>query len=107
MAFSTAGDLFVASHDTSTVAKFDASGTYVPAGSIPSTHLQTPFGVAIDASGNLYVANADDNTVAKFEPDGTFLMSWSTAAAPRFVTVAPVPEPSTSFGRCTATYSID
>lgn len=130
------GNLYVANAGNNTIAKFDAAGNYQAAGSVAG-NLVTPYGLAFDAFGNLYAANSGANTISQFSPSGSFvstfaaggplnvpvglafdslgnlyaanyfgdsiskfnaqgalLLSWSTAAAPRFLAFAPVPEPS-------------
>lgn len=72
LAFDNAGDLFVASYDTSTVASFDSSGTYRPGNSIPSTHLQNPYGIAFDAAGNLFAVNGSGGSVSRFDAAGAY-----------------------------------
>ncbi len=93
LARDASGNLYAANVNNNTISKFDASGSFVS--TLGSGSLSVPVGLAIDSSGNLYAANYNGNTIAKFSAAGTFLLSWSTADAPRFLAVAPVPEPST------------
>ena len=73
--FDGSGNMFVASHYSNSISKFDSSGTFI---STISANLNGPEGLAFDLMGNLYAANARGDTISKFDRYGTYLSTIST-----------------------------
>jgi sugar lactone lactonase YvrE len=73
--FDVSGNMFVASHYSNSISKFDSSGRYI---SSISASLNGPEGLAFDLMGNLYAANARGDTISKFDRYGTYLSTIST-----------------------------
>ena len=73
--FDGSGNIFIASHYSNSISKFDSSGTFI---SSISANLNGPEGLAFELTGNLYATNARRDTISKFDRYGTYLSTIST-----------------------------
>ncbi len=74
LAFDTAGNLFVANGDASTITKFDSSGNQVGGDFVgPGQGLNGPAGLAFDAGGILYVSNVNGDSITRYSPSGEYI----------------------------------
>jgi DNA-binding beta-propeller fold protein YncE len=103
IAFDSSGNLYAANSNTSTISKFDSSGSFVS--TFGGSNLSNPAGLAFDSSGNLYAANYFGNNIAKYDSSGSFLFSFNTPSglSPSFLAIngnpPAVPEPgAVAFG---------
>jgi hypothetical protein len=82
LALDSAGDVYMVDYVNNDVEKVTPSGVLSviagngtagapTAGIATNSHLDDPFGVAVDGSGNVYIANAFDCEVVKVTPAGT------------------------------------
>jgi hypothetical protein len=82
VAVDSAGNVYVADQNNSTIRKVTAAGVVTTlagtagvSGSADGTgtaaRFDFPFGVAVDSAGNVYVADHDNSTLRKVTPTGT------------------------------------
>jgi len=67
IAFDSAGNLFVASHDDNKIEKITPDGV---ASVFATNGLNAPADITFDSTGNLFVSNYGDRTIEKFTPGG-------------------------------------
>lgn len=87
LAFDISGNLYAVNNGDNTISKFNSAGVYQTNGSIGSTHLYAPTGLAFsfDNSGVLYVNGGVDSSntqvqsfIAKYNSSGLYLSSITT-----------------------------
>jgi DNA-binding beta-propeller fold protein YncE len=92
VAVDSAGNVYVADTDNSTIRKVTAAGVVTTLagtaemvgsadGPGAAARFNYPTGVAVDSAGNVYVADTDNSTIRKVTPTGTTTTVAGTAGA--------------------------
>ena len=82
-AFDSSGNFYVTGFQTSTLSKFDNSGTLLTANLIAGHNPVNNESLVFDNSGNFYVGGAGGNIIREFTSSGTLLNTFTVTVGPR------------------------
>src|SRR5215472_11910739 len=82
-AFDSSGNFYVTGLQTSTLSKFDNSGTLLTANLIAGHNPVNNESLVFDNSGNFYVGGAGGNIIREFTSSGTLLNTFTVTVGPR------------------------